>query len=79
MNAADRLKAQKQAARQRGLESALKPFADIGQWLLVSKASDDEVMITFAEIGCLTRGNFKRAHQALCLECRKIKGERKCS
>lgn len=51
-------------------DAALKPFAEVGQWLFAREVPDDEVMVTFQGLGNykidLTRGHFKAAsHRAL--------------
>lgn len=48
---------------------ALKPFAEIGAWLFARDLPDDTPVVEIKGLngaaGCLTRGDFKAAHNAL--------------
>lgn len=56
-------------ARERRKDAALKPFAEVGQWLFARDVPDGEVMVEFQGLDKyrieLTRKHFKAAHEAL--------------
>lgn len=68
MAAEDVSRAARIMVRLAAARAALKPFADIGQWLFARDLPDDTPMVDIFGIGArktsLTRGHFKAAHTA---------------